>query len=228
MRTPCTLDEATARKILPGIQSVQDQRIEAVSEGLRQIDPGMGRLRALRALHEFHSKLMGPRMFLYAMDKRRYSFLAGTLHKGEIHFTIWHAKATSRGPVCLNENVCYAHMGEHATARLFQRLRTTDADQAWAELRPAAGLLYALAVGKIEIPEGEVARVPTRTGHLVVPEFSSEGPTIVTFNTDVKTGDERLAHIRRCREEQTVYFCPDRSPRSQGGTTGGTELAVSV
>ena len=213
---PCTLDERSARLIMPGREIVQRAQQATNILAASKIARPMGRARALRQADRVVETIYGDRLLHTLSLKRKTFYVVAALVDGEIIITYDSVMPRDGGmhAVC-NPYLVRSVINQHATARLFQRLRTTDLDAVMREIKPyGLGTLNFYAArrsGNHAIEEGRRVLMPTASGHLVVPFSGEHGrPDAVTWISDTSTGSEILGLVQQARHRGVFISAIDR------------------
>jgi hypothetical protein len=214
MRT-CTLDEASARKVAIGLGERQRYETQDAMDRLPFPTSSTSRLKFLREVQSSTRKVLGDRILWDGTTKRVYTSMYLSLDGGELYVNVDQIRYAEMGRHVPSFNTALV-INKHATARLLQRLGTNDFVVVCKELRPIAPAVLTLTTRGV--PEGRVARIPTLSGHLVIPH-APDGilHEAVTFCTDTGSGDEKLQAIQNARRLGGYITSADRAIKYQEG-----------
>jgi len=208
MTHSCTLDERSARLILPGREQIQDDIEFNSALRLNPVNPSMKRNAALNAMTKTIATTFGRRILVGWRDKRSLTAIIMTLRSGVVHFGAYAWDYGKQGLRTTRAGDCVFELNEHCVARMLQRLRTTEMNDIWWELTPLRQTLPDLLRRRDEVPAGMVARLPTSTGHLVVRRDARNRLEAATWLPDLRAGDERKVVIQTARADNTFIVEP--------------------
>jgi len=205
----CTLDEASARKVAIGMSARARHLEDEAFSRIAFPSCDLSRNKFLRAASAATRNALGERLLMDVTEKRRHTSVFMSFEDGEIGIVIGDIRYAERERAVVNSALAMV-ITQHATARILQRLGTNELSVVCAELRPAGHAI--LSVVQNGVSEGRVARIPTLSGHLVIPHVpDGEMLCAVTFCTDTGSGDEKLQAIQNARRIGGYITSADRA-----------------